>query len=201
MRTVLTIGTRNSGKLAEIASMLADLRLDLHHLADSVPDVEESGATFAENAAIKASAYARLTETYVLADDSGLEVAALGGRPGVLSARYGGEGTGFDEKMSLLLREIEQAGSSDRRARFVCSLVLAAPDGSLIHAVEGISDGMIATEPRGGRGFGYDPLFIPAGDDRTFGELTEREKSEISHRARAFRKIIPFLRDFFAILT
>ncbi len=199
MRNVLTVGTRNPGKLVEISGLLAEVSVELRCLGDEVGEVEETGSTFAANAAIKASEYARQTETYVLADDSGLEVAALDGRPGVLSARYGGEGTTFDEKISLLLREIELSGRSDRQARFVCSLALAAPDGSLIHTADGISDGMIAHEPRGTGGFGYDPLFIPNGHDRTFGQLSEREKSEISHRARAFRKIIPFLRDFFAI--
>ncbi len=199
MRNILTIGTRNPAKLVEISGLLADVRVELQCLGDDVREVEETGSTFAANAAIKASEYARQTETYVLADDSGLEVAALDGRPGVLSARYGGEGTTFDEKISLLLREIEQSGRSDRRARFVCSLVLAAPDGSLIHTVDSYCVGMIASDPRGIGGFGYDPLFIPVGSDRTFGQLTEREKSKISHRARAFREIIPFLRDFFAI--
>jgi XTP/dITP diphosphohydrolase len=201
MESILTLGTRNPGKLAEMAELLAGVPVEIRHLDAMITEVEETGATFTENAAAKASDYATQTRTYVLADDSGLEVAALGGRPGVLSARYGGVETSFREKMAILLHELEVASDGDRRARFVSALAFAAPDGTLLHTVEAICSGTIATEPRGDNGFGYDPLFVPEGFDRTFGELLEREKSKISHRGRAFEQIIPFLRDFFQKLT
>ena len=147
--------------------------------------------------ALKASGYAMQTGRMTLADDSGLEVEALGGRPGVLSARYGGPT--FDQKMSMLLNELDAIGDEARRARFVAAIAIADETGRILHAVEGICAGTIAAEPRGSGGFGYDPLFIPDGYDLTFGELPETIKREISHRGRAFSQIMPFLRGFFAI--
>lgn len=193
----LTVATLNQGKLNELISLLAGLPIELsslHSLGD-VPEVEETGSTFAENAALKATEYARITATYTLADDSGLEVVALGDRPGVLSARYGGESLGFGQKMAMILDEIASSGSSDRRARFVCSMAIADPAGNIVHTAEGVCGGMIAQEPLGEGGFGYDPIFVPEGRDLTFGQLSSADKHQISHRARALAEIIPFLRD------
>jgi XTP/dITP diphosphohydrolase len=134
-----------------------------------------------------------------LADDSGLEVMALGGRPGVLSARYAGPDASFEAKMARLLAELDETGNKDRTARFAAAIALADGTGRIIHTATAICPGHIASEPRGSSGFGYDPLFIPDGYEQTFAELPEEIKREISHRGRSFRKIIPFLRGFFAV--
>ena len=199
----LLIATRNKGKLAEFKGLLSGVALEFVSPDDleDVDDVAETGGTFSENARLKATGYALQTRLHSLADDSGLEVEALGGRPGVLSARYGGEATSFGEKITMLLDELQKAHDRERRARFVCSLAIADPAGEIIFTADGICDGKIAFEPRGIGGFGYDPIFIPAGYDETFGELSSAVKQEISHRASAFRQIIPFLRGFIAILT
>lgn len=181
--------------------MLAGTPFDVQSL-DSYPDiieVEETGLTFIDNAQLKASGYARQTGLLSLADDSGLEVASLGGRPGVLSARYGGEGTSFADKMAMLIAELDAAGGNDRRARFVCAMAVADADGNILFTSKGICPGNLGTAPRGTGGFGYDPLFVPDGSENTFGELPDAVKREISHRARAFSEIIPFLRHFIAI--
>jgi XTP/dITP diphosphohydrolase len=197
----LLVATNNHGKLAEFRILLNDLPVELISLGDigGIEEVDEAGSTFAENAALKATDYARQAGLPTLADDSGLSVHALGGRPGVLSARYAGAETGFDVKMARLLRELENTSDHDRRAQFVAAIAIADSGGQIIHTAEGICPGRIALGPRGNRGFGYDPLFIPDGYDRTFGELPESIKREISHRARAFLQIMPFLRGFFAI--
>jgi XTP/dITP diphosphohydrolase len=198
-KTIL-IATQNQGKLVELREMLAGSPIEIATLADfpEVPEVVESGSTFAENARLKAAGYAISTSLNALADDSGLEVDALDGRPGVLSAHYGGNGTSFPEKMALLLGELESTGDAKRRARFVCHIAVTDPNGNVVHEAEGICEGVIAHEPRGDSGFGYDPIFIPNGYELTFGELPTSVKQEISHRSRAFRPIIPFLRDFIA---
>jgi XTP/dITP diphosphohydrolase len=164
-----------------------------------VTEVEETGITFAENAALKAVGCATQTGLFALADDSGLEVEALDNAPGVFSARYGGPDTSFAEKMIKLLDEVDKTGDSMRRARFVCAMAFANPSGEILFTTEGICNGKIALHPRGAGGFGYDPLFIPDGFDRTFGELSEAIKGKISHRARAFEQIIPFLGHFRSI--
>lgn len=201
MATELLIATHNQGKVNELRAFLDDAPFDLICLTDfpDIAEVDEIGLTFAENARLKATEYAVKTGRLALADDSGLEVESLGGRPGVLSARYGGDGTGFAEKMALLLAEIDAAGNATRRARFVCSIAVASPGGEILSIAEGICPGMIAPAPRGSGGFGYDPLFIPDGFDQTFGELPEAVKQKISHRFRAFEQIIPFLRRFKAV--
>ncbi len=201
MGPIVTIGTHNRGKLLEMSHLLGELPVDIRGLSDDIIEIDETGETFVENAAIKAVGYARRTATYVLADDSGLAVAALDGRPGVSSARYAGVHTPFAEKMAALLRELDTVNSNDRRAEFVCSLAFASPEGEILHTVEGVCPGSIATVPSGSGGFGYDPIFIPDGCERTFAELEGAEKAKISHRARACEEIIPFLRDFFAKLT
>jgi XTP/dITP diphosphohydrolase len=199
----ILIATANRGKVVELREMLAALPIEIVSLADleSIEDVPETGSTFVENSSIKAIGYATQTGLHALADDSGLEVMALDGRPGVLSARYGGDDLNFSEKIEKLLDEVRETGSNDRRARFVCSIAFASPDGRILKATAGICDGHLADAPRGSGGFGYDPIFVPKGFDQTFGELSGDIKAGISHRARAFSQIIPYLRDFMAFLT
>lgn len=196
----LLVATHNLGKLAELRSLLADLPIELVGLSDfdNITEVEETGITFIDNAKLKAAGYAQQTGSFALADDSGLEVDALNGRPGVLSARYGGD-VGFDKKMQMLLGELDKSPIQSRAARFVCAIAIAAPDGTILHTTEGICPGNIAAEPHGNGGFGYDPLFVPEGFKETFGELSTAVKQKISHRARAFEQIMPFLRDFIAV--
>ncbi len=197
----LLVATNNPGKLAELRSLLDGLPVELRSLEDveQIVQIEETGATFIENARLKASGYAMQTGLPAIADDSGLEVDALGGRPGVLSARYGGPDTGFDEKMAKLLGELDEIGHARRTARFVCAIAVADSSGNILCTAEGICSGNIAAAPRGLHGFGYDPLFIPDGYDQTFGELSGAIKGKISHRSSAFEQIIPFLRDFIAV--
>ncbi len=181
--------------------MLADAPFELFSLSDfpSAIEVKETGNTFDENARLKAAGYAMQTGLFSIADDSGLEVEALAGSPGVFSARYGGADTSFEQKMARLLAELDKTGDSKRRARFVCVMAIADEEGGILFTSEGICKGRIASNPRGSGGFGYDPLFVPDGYEETFGELDEAIKQKISHRARAFTQIIPFLRDFIAI--
>ena len=200
-RSKLLVATGNIGKLNELSGLLAGMPIELISLSDigSFDEIEETGSTFAANAALKASGYALLAQVPTLADDSGLEVEALDGRPGVLSARYGGADLGFDKKMLMLLAELDKTGDIQRRARFVCSIAIANAAGEIVHSAEGSCHGTLALDPRGTNGFGYDPLFIPDGFDQTFGELSDADKQKISHRARAFCQIIPFLRLFYAV--
>ena len=194
----LLIATHNPGKVVEICDLLHDLPFRLACLQDfqGLPEFEETGSTFEENARIKAVGYAKGSGLYAIADDSGLEVDALNGAPGVHSARYAGPETGYPGKISRLLMEIDASKHVDRRARFVSHIVLADPAGSVIHKSRGVCEGTIADRARGSNGFGYDPIFIPAGFTKTFGELDPGVKQTISHRARALAKIIRFLRDF-----
>lgn len=197
----LLIATHNRGKFDELRHLFAGLPIELHSLSEfgNVLEVEESGSTFAENARLKAQNYAMQNGMVALADDSGLEVEALDDRPGVFSARYGGERADFREKMAKLLEELDRTGDKHRRARFTCAIAIADSKGEFVANVEGSCIGRIAAEPRGSGGFGYDPLFIPDGFDQTFGELPDDVKQKISHRARAFDEIIPFLLDFIAV--
>jgi XTP/dITP diphosphohydrolase len=199
----LLIATSNPGKVTELRDMLAQTGIEVVGL-DAFPDaveVKETSDTFAGNARLKAVGYATQTGLPSLADDSGLEVAALGGRPGVLSARYGGEDLPFADKMHLLLAEVDAAHSEDRSARFVSSIAVASAGGKIVGTTEGICEGRLADSPRGNGGFGYDPIFVPDRYDETFGELSAVMKAQISHRARAFSQIMPILRRFFAIST
>ena len=159
-------------------------------------EVDEVGTTFDENAILKAVGYAKQSGLLTLADDSGLEVDVLGGRPGVLSARYGGD-ISFAQRMELLLDELGES-ADHRYARFVCSIALATPDGTVVARESGFCNGKIAFRPKGNNGFGYDPIFIPDGYETTFGELDDVIKASFSHRTAAFRKIIPKLRGFIA---
>ena len=194
----LVVGTNNAGKIRELNELLTDLPIELSGLNEfeNVPDVEETGTTFTENAILKASSYARQTGFWALSDDSGLEVEALGGAPGVFSARYAGENAGDRKRIEKLLSELDAAGDRERRARFVCVMALADETGEIKFLAEGVCEGKIAPSPRGLNGFGYDPIFVPEGFTETFGELSSTVKQEISHRSRAIKKIIRFLRDF-----
>jgi XTP/dITP diphosphohydrolase len=181
----LLIATRNRHKLDEIRAILgAGVGLELVG-ADEIPglpEVVEDGDTFAANAARKASALARASGLWSLADDSGLEVDALGGAPGVISARYAGEPADPAANNRKLLRALD--GVADRRARFRCAIALAEPGGA-VRTVEGRCEGSIAHAPRGAGGFGYDPLFVPEGGRETFAEMDPARKNAISHRGRA----------------
>jgi non-canonical purine NTP pyrophosphatase (RdgB/HAM1 family) len=199
----LLIATKNAGKIRELNDLLRDASFRLRSL-DDFPELEEpveTGATFAENAELKAVYYAERTGLRSVADDSGLEVAALGNRPGVYTSRYGGSHLSFAEKMALLLAELKQTGSENRRARFVCAMSVADSKGVIEFTAEGVCDGAIAAEARGLKGFGYDPVFIPDGFDKTFGELPTEVKRLISHRARAVFEIIHYLQGFTDPLT
>ncbi len=196
----LVIATSNQGKLAELRQMLSETPISVVSLADfdSIVEVDEKGSTFAENAILKAAGYALQTGLPTLADDSGLEIEALGRRPGVYSARYGGD-TPFAEKMALLLAEVAAIDPNNRRARFASSIAFADSDGRIIKTVDGECTGVLAENARGNGGFGYDPIFVPDGFDQTFGELSDAVKGQISHRSLAFFKIMPYLRDFYSV--
>lgn len=191
MNKRLLLGTRNSGKVKEITTILADSGWafsSLQEFANVGPAAEDS-VTYAENAIAKARFYAAATGMLALADDSGLEVAALGGAPGVYSARYAGEGATDADRRELLLAELTKVDVRDRRARFVAAVAIATPDGEVLNLSEGICEGTITFEPHGTSGFGYDPLFVPDGYDQTFAELSDELKNRISHRARALMQL------------
>ncbi|HEY0460335.1 MAG TPA: RdgB/HAM1 family non-canonical purine NTP pyrophosphatase [Pyrinomonadaceae bacterium] len=197
----LLVGTNNPGKIRELRELLADLPVELFGLKDfeNVVEPEETGATFLENARLKADSYARQTGFWALSDDSGLEVEALGGAPGVYSARYAGAAASDAERIAKLLTELVETGDQRRRARFVCAMAIADEKGAIKFAAEGICEGKIAENPRGANGFGYDPIFVPDGFTETFGELSSTVKGEISHRARAIKKIMRYLHTFTAL--
>jgi len=186
----LVIATRNQGKLREFRELLRPLKNEILSLADLRVDTEceESGNTFAENARLKAIGYSRIIRFPVLADDSGLEVEALGGRPGIFSARYGGPGASDEDRVRKLLKELESS-AGERNARFVCSLALAQ-GGTLLLESEGECRGTIAKEPRGTNGFGYDPIFLFPKLGRTYAELKQKEKNVHSHRSRAVASLL-----------
>lgn len=190
----ILVATTNKGKLREYAELLADLPVEWVSLADVgiATDVKETGETFEENARLKASAYARESGLLTLADDSGLEVEALGGAPGVQSARYAGPGASDQERYQLLLANLEGVPDEDRKARFVCVIAVATPEGDMISA-EGFRGGYIIREPRGEHGFGYDPVFWIPGYRVTMAELEPEVKNRISHRAQAVKAIRPEL--------
>lgn len=197
----LLVATHNQGKVAEYAEMLADLAVEWLGLADAgvTMDVAETGSTFRENALLKGRAYAAATGLLTLADDSGLEVDALDGRPGVYTSRYGGEGLSHAQRYHLLLRHLEGVPREARTARFRCVIVLVAPDGALLGESEGIVEGIIATEPAGKGGFGYDPVFYLPERGKTMAQLDPAAKHQISHRGRALRAIEPRLRQVLSL--
>lgn len=182
----LLVATHNTGKLREISRMLPDWEI-----LSKNSDAEETESTFSGNALLKARAVSVLNKgVWVLADDSGLEVEALGFEPGVRSARYAGADGDTPANNALLLKNM--AGITNRKARFVCAMVLISPDGEEFH-FEGVCDGWIIEKPVGEEGFGYDPLFVPEGFDKTFASLPLDVKNTISHRAKALRKAKEFL--------
>jgi XTP/dITP diphosphohydrolase len=183
---ILLIATTNQNKLREYAEIFAGLPFELRSLRDAGidEDVEETGATFAENARLKAEFYAARSGLPALADDSGLEVVALGGEPGVLSHRYAGPGASDADRNALLLEKLADVPFHARLARFVCAIALARPGGP-VALVEGVLPGVIELAPRGTNGFGYDPLFYVLDEDATLAELPTERKNQISHRARA----------------
>jgi XTP/dITP diphosphohydrolase len=183
----ILIATRNEGKLSEIRSAVISPGVEWVTLNDipSAPEVEEDGDSFVINAVKKAVTLALTSRLWTLADDSGLEVDALDGRPGVRSARYAGEPVNHQNNMDKLLQELK--GRENRSACFVTVLALSSPSGRS-QIVEGRCEGVIATSPRGSGGFGYDPIFMPQKDSRTFAEMSAHEKNQISHRAVALRK-------------
>jgi XTP/dITP diphosphohydrolase len=191
----LLIATGNEGKLREFAEKFGSLGIKIRGLKDlpEVEMVEETGASFLENAVLKACCYGRQSGMRTLADDSGLEVSALDGAPGIKSARFGSERLDYPEKIAHLLKAIEQTGSEDRSARFVSVIAIADDRGKLEFTAEGICPGKLTTEPRGTNGFGYDPIFVPEGYSLTFAELPSAVKTEISHRARALSIIMRYL--------
>jgi XTP/dITP diphosphohydrolase len=184
----LVIATHNKGKLAEIADLLRPFGVEVVSAgALGLPEPEETGQTFEANAILKARAAAEASRLPALADDSGLVVPALGGDPGIYSARWAGPARDF----SLAMQTVEDrlGGKTDRRAHFVAALAIAWPDGH-VEIFRGEAHGSLVWPPRGNQGFGYDPMFQPAGDTRTFGEIEPGEKHRISHRADAFRKLV-----------
>jgi XTP/dITP diphosphohydrolase len=185
----LAIASRNPHKLREIGRICADWPVAWLTVGDHEapwPDVDEIEDTYLGNAMLKAHATARALGVPALADDSGIEVDALGGAPGPRSARYAGESATDEQNLSALLRAVAGVPASGRTARYRCVAAIAWPDGSVQHA-DGVCEGALVSKRRGERGFGYDPIFVPAGWDVTMAELTDEQKDRISHRGRAFR--------------
>jgi XTP/dITP diphosphohydrolase len=195
MQATLLLGTRNPGKVKEITSILEHAGWSFCSLQQfkAVSTAKEDGDTYSENAIAKAQFYAAATGLTALADDSGLEVEALSGVPGVFSARYAGDDASDAERRALLLSELAKTGDAERRARFVAVVAIASADGNVLYVSEGICEGAITLAPRGTGGFGYDPLFVPSGYNETFAELPATIKNRISHRAQALIKTNQFL--------
>jgi XTP/dITP diphosphohydrolase len=188
----IALATRNPHKLRELARICADwptswVSVETHDPA-AFPDVEETGDTYLENARLKAVAVASALELPALADDSGIDVDALGGKPGPRSARYAGEHASDEENLRALTQAVRGVPGAGRTARYRCVAALAWPDGRFAH-VEGVCEGTLRSAPMGSKGFGYDPIFEPVGRDVTMAELSDAEKDRISHRGRAFRAL------------
>ena len=189
--TRLLLASSNPGKLREYNELVENSRVELSllpHFAE-LAAFEESAPTFAENAAGKALHYSKFTDQMVLADDSGLVVPALGGEPGVHSARYAGPNATDSDRIQKLLRALENKDGEDRRARFVC-VIAVAQKGRILAVVSDSAEGVISKEPRGANGFGYDPIFSFPELGRTYAEISPEEKNRLSHRGKAFRKVL-----------
>lgn len=186
----LVLATRNRHKGEEVSALLGDLGLRIRTLADfpNAPEVEEDGVTCEANAVKKATEIARATGLPAVADDTGLEVDALGGRPGVYAARYAGEQATYEDNCQKLLRELADVPAHNRTARFLTVAALALPNGS-VQVAQGALEGLITEAPRGSSGFGYDPVFLVPKLGKTLAELSAEEKNRISHRAKAFNKM------------
>jgi XTP/dITP diphosphohydrolase len=195
----IVLATRNKKKVEEIRRITAGLPVTILSLDDfpDCPETVEDQPTFEGNAAKKAAEVARFTGKPALSDDSGLEVDALGGAPGVYSARYAPDAESGNDPRNYrkLLRDLSAAPAEKRAARFVCCIALAFPAGE-VRTFFGYAEGAIGHEPRGKKGFGYDPVFIPGGFDRTFAEMSPNEKDSLSHRGKAIEKLNEFLRNF-----
>jgi XTP/dITP diphosphohydrolase len=190
----LLVATTNPNKVKEIRHVLDGANVEVITL-EAWPDLvapEETGRTFEDNARLKATYYAHATGQVTVAEDSGIEIDALGGVPGVESARYGGEDTSYPEKFARLYAALDRTGTRDSAARFVCALAMASPDAILFEA-RGVIEGRVAHEPAGSGGFGYDPFFFYPPYGRTLGQVTPEEKLAVSHRGQAFRKLREYL--------
>jgi XTP/dITP diphosphohydrolase len=191
----LIVASHNPGKVREIAALLEGLGIRAVGAAGlGLPEPDETGQTFAENAHLKARAAAEATGKPALADDSGLVVHALAGAPGIYSARWAGPDKNFAAAIARVERELDERGGPDRSAKFVCALALAFPDASA-HVFEGEVAGRLVFPARGSKGFGYDPIFVADGMHETFGEIEPDKKHAISHRARAFAKLVAHLQS------
>lgn len=191
----LLVGTANLGKLREIEPILLPLPLQIVNLEKLGvdPNLAETGRTYSENAALKAKTFAKRTRYWTIADDSGLEVEALGGRPGIFSARYGDERAPDADRIALLITELSEVCKAPWEARFVCSVALSDKTGQIVAVATGECPGQIVSVAKGVRGFGYDPVFVPSGFTSTFSELSTSVKQMISHRARALNAIRPVI--------
>lgn len=199
MTTEILVATGNRGKLREIRQICADLPLTFSSLAEywnPVPDIPETGDTFLQNARLKAQWVVQRKGIWTLADDSGLEVDALDGKPGVRSARFAGENATDHQNCDLLLKKLEHVDPSHRTARFKCVMVLLGPGDREFIAV-GTCKGRIGFSPQGDKGFGYDPLFIPEGEEKTFAQLSSEAKHEISHRGKALSVLAREMHELF----
>ncbi|MEH7236241.1 XTP/dITP diphosphatase [Bacillus sp. JJ1562] len=192
----IMIATKNSGKVKEFRDLFASQGVEVKSLLDYpyIEDIEETGVTFAENAQLKAEAIVKKLHIPVIADDSGLAVDYLDGRPGVFSARYAGEHKNDLDNLNKVLDELKGVPNEKRTARFHCALALAIP-GEETEIVEGTCEGVITEKPEGENGFGYDPIFFVTGKGKTMAELAKDEKNQISHRGNALRKLDELLRD------
>lgn len=194
-KPLLVVATRNTHKTQEIAAMLAgQWRVEDLSSHPDAPHVDETGVTFLENAALKAESASKVIPGVVLADDSGLEVDVLEGRPGVWSSSFGGEEGNHAKNNARMIEELKQTGVDESPARFRCVMVLAR-DGKMIGEFDGSVEGKIVSRLMGDGGFGYDPLFIPEGYEKSFGQLPQDVKNIMSHRARALKKVIGFLSE------
>lgn len=188
--TIMIVATGNPGKLKEMQAYLAELDWDIRLKPEEI-DVEETGSSFAENACLKASQVAKLTGHWAIADDSGLAVDALGGAPGIYSARYGNCNSDA-ERIVYLLKELND--HPNRQAQFVCVIAIAQPDGAIVLQAEGVCPGEIVDTPSGAGGFGYDPIFYVPDYKMTFADMPTDLKHQISHRGKAFQALIPKLK-------
>ena len=193
----LVIATKNKGKVQEFRDMFSKYGIEVKSLLDfdqAIEDIEETGTTFSENAIIKAEAIAKEFKIPVLADDSGLEVDALQGEPGVYSARYAGLEKNDQKNLEKVLENLKGVPKSERTARFVCAAAVARP-GEETFVKIGTCEGLVALEPQGDHGFGYDPIFLPTGSERTLAEYTSDEKNAISHRHHAIVQLEDWLKN------
>lgn len=193
-KSEILVATTNAGKLREIVRILDGLPIGLKTLADfpNAPEPEETGSSFSENARQKAVHYARLSGMVTLAEDSGFEVNALAGDPGVYSARYLGENATYAERFADIYRRVRESASDDRTVRFVCALAVVEGDEILFETAAKV-EGLLAEEPAGPNGFGYDPVFFYSAYGRTFGEVSDEEKTAVSHRGQALRAFRDYL--------